>query len=309
MLSIQQMNYIVILSEQRHFQKASELCFVTQPTLSMQVKKAEDELGNVIFDRSRSPLELTDFGEKLVPIIREILNENGKIETLIQQLKGNYKEQINIGIIPTVASYLVPDMFSIWKESAKGVQLNMEEQKTEDLLVSLDRKSIDLAILAGPYSDVKTRTIPIYREEILAYTSETEDEGILTDSLMEMHPWLLSKGNCLRTQMVSFCQLKEERDSQEWNYEGGNLELLLKMVDLHGGYTLVPEFYKLNEQQKSNLKHIQTVNYNTVPAREIIALVPNRSLKWSTIERLLRDIQLSYNKGTKDNLEVLNWKG
>ena len=100
MISIQQMHYILVLSEQRQFQRASELCFVTQPTLSMQVKKAEEHLGFPIFDRSRNPIELTPFGESLIPVIREVLNESGKIEILLQKLKGNYKEQVKIGIIP-----------------------------------------------------------------------------------------------------------------------------------------------------------------------------------------------------------------
>ncbi|MCE2713576.1 MAG: LysR family transcriptional regulator [Cryomorphaceae bacterium] len=112
MLSIQQMQYILSLSEHKQFQKASESCFVTQPTLSMQVKKAEDFLGYPIFDRSRSPLELTIFGEELIPVIREILSENDKIGSIAKKMKGEFKEQIRIGIIPTIAAYMVLDLFT-----------------------------------------------------------------------------------------------------------------------------------------------------------------------------------------------------
>ena len=309
MISIQQMQYIVVLSEQRQFQRASELCFVTQPTLSMQVKKAEELLGYSIFDRSRNPLELTPYGEQLIPIIREILNETSKIDVLTQQMKGNYTEQIKIGVIPTVARYLVPEMFGIWQEKIEGIQLIIEELKTEDLLQAMDNKVLDLAILAGPFNDPKTRTIPLYTEEILVYSKDLDAPTIQTRQLMEMHPWLLSKGNCLRTQMIRFCKLKEETESDEWNYEGGNLELLIDMVDLHGGYTLVPENYTLNPERKNRLKHVNSGNQKTVPAREVIALIQHRTLKQQALDRLIREIQYRYSTNKQNNMEVLNWNG
>lgn len=308
MLSIQQMQYILVLSEQRQFQRASELCFVTQPTLSMQVKKAEDELGYTIFDRSRNPIELTAFGEELIPILREVLNETGKIDTLTQKLKGKYKEQIKIGVIPTVAAYLVPDMFRIWQEKIGGVQLMIEEQKTEELLLSMERKELDMAILAGPINDNRLRNIPLFKEEILVYCPTLDKKEMDASELTELHPWLLSKGNCLRTQMIQFCQLKDEANSEAWNYEGGNLELLLNMVDQHGGYSLVPEFYHINDLQKQHLKSIHSGYSSGVPAREIIALTPNRSLKWDVLDRLIREVQVFYNTGKVKEMEVLNWR-
>jgi LysR family hydrogen peroxide-inducible transcriptional activator len=308
MLSIQQMQYILVLSEQRQFQRASDLCFVTQPTLSMQVKKAEEELGYPIFDRSRNPIELTDFGESLIPIIREVLNETGKINVLTEKLKGNYKEQIKIGVIPTVAAYLVPDMFRVWQEKIGGVQLMIEEQKTEELLLSMERKELDMAILAGPIVDPRLRTIPLFKEEILVYCPSVNTKTMDSTELVDLHPWLLSRGNCLRTQMIHFCQLKDGSNSEAWNYEGGNLELLLKMVDKHGGYSLVPEYYHINEQQKKDLKSIHTNNSSTVPAREIIALVPNRALKWNSLDRLIREVQVYYNQAGIQDMEILNWK-
>lgn len=307
MLSIQQMHYILVLSEQRHFQRASQLCFVTQPTLSMQVKKAEDDLGYAIFDRSRNPLELTTFGKSLIPIIREVLNETGKIDVLTQKLKGKYKEQVKIGIIPTVAAYLVPDMFEVWQNKIGGIQLMIEEQKTEELLISMERKELDLAILAGPINDQRLRTIPLFKEEILVYCPSVSSSVMDTNQLPNLHPWLLSRGNCLRTQMIQFCQLKNESNTDSWNYEGGNLELLLKMVDKHGGYSLVPEHYHIQEQQRENLKSLNSQNNSGVPAREIIALVPNRTLKWDILDRLIREVQLFYNKDHKAKLEVLDW--
>lgn len=149
MLSIQQMHYILVLSEELQFQRASERCFVTQPTLSMQVKKAEEILGHPIFDRSRNPIELTPFGNSLLPIIREVVNETNKIDHLLERLKGNYKEVIKIGVIPTIASYLVPDMFQKWQERIGNIQLTIEELKTEELIVAMEKKNWILRFWLG----------------------------------------------------------------------------------------------------------------------------------------------------------------
>jgi LysR family hydrogen peroxide-inducible transcriptional activator len=309
MLSIQQMQYILALSEHKQFQKASESCFVTQPTLSMQVKKAEEMLGYPIFDRSRSPLELTVFGKSLIPIIREILSENDKIGTLAQKMKGEFREQIRIGIIPTVAAYMVPDLFSIWREKVPGILLMIEEQRTEELLESMERRSLDLAIMAGPHHDPALRTIPLFTEEILAFVPALSGKTVTTELLTELHPWLLSKGNCLRTQMISFCQLKEDASPDSWNYEGGNLELLLRMVEQEGGYSLVPGNYQLEKRNAEHLKHINAMGSHLVPAREIIALMPTRSIKKSAIEGLLREVQFKYNHTSDPSLKVIDWRG
>lgn len=308
MLSLQQMHYILVLSEIKHFQRASQECFVTQPTLSMQIKKAEETLGYAIFDRSRQPLELTPYGEKLIPILREILSESEKINIITEQMKGNYKERVRLGIIPTIAVYMVPDLFSRWMEKLEDVQLNILEMKTEELIEALEKKELDAIILAGPFTDARYKINPLYTEEILAYFPEKEGNQINTIELKEHHPWLLSSGNCLRNQMISFCQLKDDAEIQDWNYEGGNMDLLIAMADQHGGYTLLPSHHHIPEEKKTSLKRIVSPLTNQYPAREIIAVSPARSLKWQSIERIIREVQLNYSKRTEENFEILNWK-
>lgn len=303
MISIQQMHYILVLAEERHFQRASERCFVTQPTLSMQVKKAEEALESDIFDRSRNPLELTAFGEALVPVLRDTLNEYARIEELVSRSKGTFKEELRVGIIPTVAGYMLPDLYSQWQKELEEVHLTISELKTEDLLLALDQRKIDIGILAGPVHDPKMRTIPLYQEEIGLYFPEGKKNKVETETLKSIRPWLLTSGNCLRTQMMNFCELKESSNTQ-WDYEGGNLELLMRMVELHGGYTLVPEYYLKGDHSK--LKHIVS-STGELPAREIIALVPNRSAKWKISERLIRTLQLQYSGSRRENLRMLNW--
>lgn len=308
MLTLQQMQYIVVLSEIKHFQRASQECFVTQPTLSMQIKKAEDELGYLIFDRSRQPLELTPYGEKLIPILREILSESEKINVITEQMKGNYKERIRLGIIPTIASYMVPDLFTKWMKKLDDIQLNISEMKTEELIEALEKKELDAIIIAGPHLDTKYKTNLLFTEEILAYIPNLSESEINTDQLRELHPWLLSSGNCLRNQMISFCQLKNESDTHAWNYEGGNMDLLLSMVEQYGGYTLIPFHHHVSHEKKKNLKRIISPGFHQHPAREIIAVSPSRSLKWKGIEQIIREIQFQYANNQQTNFEILNWK-
>ncbi len=309
MISIQQMQYILSVNDNRHYQRASEACFVTQPTLSMQIKKAEDELGYLIFDRSTNPLTLTVFGEKLIVIIRDILVEIEKIPKLIKTMNGTYTEHLRVGIIPTISAYLVSDMFDKWKISLPNIQLTIEEMKSDELLIALERKELDLAIMAGPHNQTNLRTIPLFKEEIKAYLPTVLSETILTNELTELHPWLLSKGNCLRTQMIHFCGLGNDFNGG-WNYEGGNLELLLRMVDVKGGYTLVPnEYLRVLKLDESKCKRIYSTESKEIPAREIISLFPNRTIKWDSIEKVIRGIQLNYGKDDSDkNLQVLNWQ-
>jgi LysR family transcriptional regulator, hydrogen peroxide-inducible genes activator len=308
MLSLQQMQYILVLSEVKHFQRASQDCFVTQPTLSMQIKKAEDELGYSIFDRSRQPLEVTPFGEKLIPILREILSESAKITIITDQMKGNYKERIRLGIIPTIASYMIPDLFSKWMEKLEDVQLNITEMKTEELIEALEKKELDAIIIAGPHLDSRYKSNLLYTEEILAYIPNSNESEISTDHLRNLHPWLLSSGNCLRNQMISFCQLKNENESQAWNYEGGNMDLLLSMADQYGGYTLLPFYHHLSPEKKRNIKRIVSTGSQQHPAREVIAVSPSKSLKWKGIEQIIREIQFQYANNQPSNFELLNWK-
>jgi LysR family hydrogen peroxide-inducible transcriptional activator len=307
MISLQQMHYIVVLSEELQFQKASEKCFVTQPTLSMQIKKAEDTFGHFIFDRSKNPMELTAFGREVLPVIRDILAENDKLKLICDRRNGKMKEEVVLGIIPTVSAYMVRKLFSYWQNSLENVILNIVEYKTSELLEKIEHNEIDLAILAGPHFDPKLRTVPLFHEEILVYCPTIATKTISLNQLEQLHPWLLNKGNCLRTQMIQFCQIKENNKLDQWNYQGGNIDMLIEMVNENGGYTLIPEHYQLKEEFQIHLKRVES--FDGFPAREIIGLFHNRSIKKESIEKMLRVAQLQYSKPYSDQkLSLISWK-
>ena len=267
MISLQQMQYMVILSEELKFSKASERCFVTQPTLSMQVKKAEDLLGYPVFDRTTNPLSLTPYGKEIIPVLREILNENDKLKLINDRMAGRIKEEIRVGIIPTVSVYLLPIMFQRFSAILPQSRLVYHEYQTEDLLSELERGNLDLAILAGPYHQAKWRTIPVFKEEMHVYTPQGNNSQISVTDLESLHPWLLSKGNCLRTQVMNFCNITRDSAESSWDYFGGNLDLLVEMVNSNGGYTILPSRYKSSKEKKGYRK--QLMSPYGFPAREI----------------------------------------
>src|SRR5690554_3192598 len=242
MISPVQLSYIFALLKHKNFQRAAEACHVTQPTLSMQLRKAEEIIGYKIIDRDTNPISLTAAGKQLYPTLSAIQSTYDDLEVEIQKLKGTYKSEIRIGIIPTISNYLVPELYAKWQDQIGDMHLDIIELTSPNLLTALKEKTIDFGIMAGPVEDTSFQQQILYDEEILIYAPSISAKEITLEKLENKHPWLLSPGNCLRTQMVNFCNL-DERLKTEWNYEGGNLNLLTKMVEQEGGYTLIPEHY------------------------------------------------------------------
>ena len=308
MISPQQIAYILAVVETGSVSKAAEQCFVTQPTLSMQLKKAEELLGYAVFYRDGANWELTEFGASLIPVLRQIQGDFGSIERIRDSFSGTYTERLRVGVIPTIAAYLLPDSFQEWKSLLPTTHVFIEEMKTEELLDALDNRRIDLAILAGPVDHQNLRVTPIFYEEILAYAPAINHDALNVNELQTLQPWLLNKGNCLRTQMMQFCSIEDDQNNT-WNYQGGNMDLLMRMVDQEGGYTLIPERYKTYLLPGSKLKPIADA-LGKHPGRSIIAVSTHRHSKWDSMEKIIRSMQLRYGQNThaNANLELLNWK-
>jgi LysR family hydrogen peroxide-inducible transcriptional activator len=309
MISLQQMQYILALNDFGQFQKASESCFVTQPTLSMQVKKAEEVLGHKIFNRSSSPLTLTSFGEKLIPVLRDMMIENSRIDQLVQKTNGTFVEKIRVGVIPTIASYLVPALFQSDQVRAEEVIFSFKEMHTRQLIEKLANGELDMMILAGPFQQPGMQSIKLYEEEIKAYVQERTSDEISSEEIKLLKPWLLTEGNCLRTQMVSFCGITSDSGLNQWDYEGGNLDLLMRMVDTQGGYTLVPEYCYSDNGRSATLSSIRIDENGLFPSRTIIAVYPNKTVYKSSLEKLIHVIQQIYFKSGDKLLNSIGWQG
>lgn len=306
MVSFTQIQYILALLEHKNFQRAADACFVTQPTLSMQIKKAEDEIGSQIFDRDYSPIKLTKFGERIIPYLRAIQDNVNELDVVVQKSKGIYKAEVRMGIIPTIADYLVPELYGKWLEELGDVHLEIIELHSEQIIEHLEHRKIDIGIMAGPYTGNFLNEQMLFNEEILIYAPSFDKDTVTEKELLELKPWLLSEGNCLRTQMMNFCNLKEDA-KKDWSYEGGSLSLLLRMVDQQGGYTLLPNCYtKLLNIPSSSIKHLE----GHKAARQIIAIHHKRSSKVPIINDLVEGIRQA-NKGirnSQERIELLPWK-
>lgn len=306
MVSLQQMQYIVSLYEHGQFQRASEVCFVTQPTLSMQVKKAEEILGNVIFDRSRKSLELTSFGESVIPVLRDILYENDRLLKLSQKFQGRKLNKLKIGIIPTISSYLIEKIIGL-NNVSQDLNVSFKELTSHELLRNLEDLHLDLIIMAGPFFHPSFQTVKLYDEELRAYFPLSKKDEVSSEELFPERPWLLSEGNCLRSQMISFCNLHTDRERETFDFEGGNLEVLMQLTDQLGGYTIIPEYYLVRDSRNQNVRSVRINSMGLLPGRTVIAVYRKRSFQSDLIEELLRGIKSKFPPSGRQ-LEIIPWK-
>lgn len=257
-MTLQQLEYIIALDKTRHFVRAAEMCKVTQPTLSAMIQKLEDELDCRIFDRSSHPIVPTEVGALIIQQAQVILYNVGQLKENVQTQKGALNGALSLAMIPTVAPYLLPGFISAFRTDYPEIQLKVTEMHTETIISKLHSAEIDMAILSTPLDDPKILEVPLYYEKFVAYVSPTET--IYTDSEIspaEMpldHLWVLEEGHCLRNQVFNFCNNKTHTST----YEAGSIDTLVKIVDLNGGYTVIPELHVdfLKDGQQKHIRNI-----------------------------------------------------
>lgn len=296
-MTLQQLEYIVALDKHRHFVKAAESCHVTQSTLSMMIQKLEQELEINIFDRKMQPIAPTEIGRSLIDQAKVILYNAKQFKELALSEKQQESGKVTLGIIPTVAPYILPKLFNILQERNPNIQLHVKEITTAEIIKQLDKAEIDMALLATPLDNPNILEIPVYYERFFAYISPTEDLYQMKELEMNHipmdHLWVLKEGHCLRNQVIRLCEFDSGFSSI---YEAGSIDTLIKIVDTNGGYTIIPELHinLLSEQQKLNVRPI----VNPEPNREISLVVRNDYVK----ERLLNVIAKNISDVIPENM-------
>lgn len=264
MFTLTQLEYLVAVDTYRHFGKAAESCFVTQPTLSMQIKKFEEDLGVVVFDRSRQPLIPTAIGEHLIEQARIVLAEAESLKSAIKEYKDEVSGVLRIGVIPTLAPYLLPLFIGNYKRAWPHITLKVEEATTMEIVEMLNKGLLDVGILVTPLKEEKIEERPIFYEEMLIYANEHhplhQKNEIRMVDVATPDIWLLSDGHCFRDQVINLCSFASVTDSNSgvnlpFQFEAGALETLMNIVDIEGGITLVPELAKftMSEKRKQNV--------------------------------------------------------
>ena len=313
MITLTQLEYIVAIDEYRHFATAAEKCFVTQPTLSMQIKKLEDELGVIIFDRSRQPVVPTDLGAKLIEQARMTLSATQRIKEIIQEEQQEVEGTLKIGIIPTLAPYLLPVFIGPYIRKYPAVKVEVEELVSEEIIRRLKRDMLDVGLFVTPYHDEKIVERPVFYEEMLVYAhpdsellkkKEVGHEDIVTSDI-----WMRGNGHCFRNQVVNLCEMSaSQHKNLPFEFESNSLETLMRIVDVEGGFTLIPEL-ALQYMSPEKKKQVRSIA-NTKPLREVSVIYSRHFTKQRLITLLCDEIKsvVPAHMLKRDRGMIVEWK-
>lgn len=296
-MNIQQLEYIIAVDNHRHFAKAAEASFVTQPTLSMMIQKLEDELGVKIFDRSQLPVQPTVIGTQIINQARVIVSQVKQIKEIIQEEKGIVQGVFKLGIIPTIAPYLLPKLMKAHDENGYDIVLVIEETTTGQIVEKLLNGALDGAILATPLKNEKITEHPIYYERFYAYVSPRETslyakKELEEDDLNINRLWLLEEVHCFRGQILRICNMRKRKSSHSlFSYEAGSISTLINIVDNNSGLTIIPEMAieELNERQKRNVRPLKGIS----PVREVSLVTRREFLRERVLDIITSEVKQS----------------
>lgn len=303
-MNIQQLEYIIAVDNHRHFSKAAEASYVTQPTLSMMIQKLEEELGAKIFDRTQLPIAPTPLGEKIIKQARMAVSQINQIKQIVQEERGSTSGIFRLGIIPTVSPYLLPRLMDTHSTINTGIQISVKELTTDNILKGLANDTLDGGILATPLGDELITETPLYYERFFAYVSPKERSLYVQNELSEndisnSKLWLLDEVHCFRTQILHLCNIKKKANPNSiFNFDAGSIETLIKIVDENDGITIIPEMAidNLTETQKKNVRKIK----GTTPVREISLITKTDFIRERVIEIIAEEIKSSVPHSFKD---------
>ncbi len=287
-MTITQLKYVLAVAEYQNFTKAAEKTFVTQPTLSMQIQKLEEELDILIFDRSKKPIELTEIGNKLVQQARNIVNESERIQDIVDQQKGFIGGEFKLGVIPTVMPTLLPMFLNNFIKKYPKVKLKIEELNTEAIIERLNDGHLDAAIAATPLENDSIKERVLYYEPFVGYIPSNhrlnQNKKIDTTDLDIDDMLLLEDGHCFRDGIINLCKTKKSYEEDHFQLESGSFETLIKLANEGLGMTLLPYLHTLDikESEISNLRYFNEPS----PAREVSLIFNKSELKMQIIEAL-----------------------
>lgn len=295
-MTLIQLKYLIAVDTYRHFATAADHCFVTQPTLSMQISKLEKELDILIFDRSKHPVQPTEIGKEIIKQARLALREANRIEEIVKGSKGQISGEFRLGIIPTVSPALLPRFLRKITNEYPEIHLRIEELQTDQIVEKLDKDQLDAGILATPMELSRFIEKPLYYEPFMAYIPEghrlKSEEFVLHSELHLSDILLLKNGHCFRHNVVNLCDaaFPETTDNDRiLEFESGNFETLIRLANQGFGMTLIPYLtaLDLNEDDRKNIKPIE----HPQPLREISIVHSRAQLKVSIIDILYEEIR------------------
>jgi LysR family hydrogen peroxide-inducible transcriptional activator len=287
-MTITQLKYALAIAEHQNFTKAAEKCFVTQPTLSTQIQKLEDELDIIIFDRGKKPIEVTEVGRKIIFQARNIVNEAERIQDIVDQQKGFIGGEFRLGIIPTVMPTLLPMFLKNFIKKYPKVKLKIEELTTEDILTRISDGHLDAAIAATPLESDNIKERVLYYEPFVAYVPNNHrlrDKKKIEIADLDIEDMLLLEdGHCFRDGVLNLCKTFKDQVDETFQLESGSIETLIKLSNEGMGMTLLPYLHTLDIKEKlsPNLRHFEEPS----PAREVSIIYHKSELKMQIIDAM-----------------------
>ncbi|MEO5946044.1 MAG: hydrogen peroxide-inducible genes activator [Chitinophagaceae bacterium] len=308
-MTFTQLEYIIAVDKFRHFAKAADSCFVTQPTLSMQLHKLEQELKTKIFDRSKQPVVPTPAGFEIIVHAKKIIEERNILTDFLQLSKGIFEGELKLGIIPTLAPYLLPLFIPTFTKKYPAIKLIINELTTETIISRLKDGRIDAGILVTPLNETGIKEQVLFYEEMMAYISPKnaayKKTYVLPKDIDPTKLWLLEEGHCFRSQIANLCELrKASPEGSHFEYEAGSFETLRKLVELNDGITILPELATLELLPKQKLLVRQFKS--PAPMREVSFVVHRDILKKRIIdlvkEEIINTLPKKLNSNKKKNV-------
>ncbi len=303
-MTFTQLEYVIALDATRQFTTAAEHCFVTQPTLSMQIQKLEEELGVIIFDRSKQPVVPTETGKEIIAQAKSILMQRDALQELVQDKKGILTGELKLGIIPTLAPYLLPLFIQNFSTKYDRVKLVISEMTTDMVVHALRDGSIDAGILVTPLQQKSITEHVLFYEELMVYVSKNnalyKKDYVLARDIDPNKLWLLEEGHCFRSQIENLCELRKmSRAGSYFDYETGSIETLRRMVDLNDGITILPELatWDMPGRQLELIRHFK----KPAPMREVSIAVHRGYIKKRLIDALKQAIMDSLPEKIRKN--------
>ena len=276
-MTLQQLEYAIALHTHGQFSLAAEHCFVSQPSLSAMIKKLEDELGVIVFDRRKQPIVATEIGELILAQARVIVREAALLQQIVQSRQAVPTGLLKVGIIPTIAPYLLPLFIEDFSKNFPAIQLDIIENTTEHIERMLKQGMLDACILATRPSDEKWRVIPLYKEDFVVYapheSSILSKNYLIAEDIDPQKVVMMEEGHCIREQVINLCALRQvESRLHNIYFEAGSLETLRRLVESHSGITILPQLALL-DLDEDRMQHVRFFK-DPAPLREII-LVAN----------------------------------
>ncbi|HFA48965.1 MAG TPA: hydrogen peroxide-inducible genes activator [Bacteroidetes bacterium] len=298
-MNLQQLKYILAIEEHQSFSKAAEAKFISQPALSMMVKNLEGELDIKIFDRSKKPIIPTEMGKPILEQARAVLREVSKLHEINRAQKETLQGVLSVGIIPTLAPYLLPLFLKPFLKKYPFIHLKIYENTTEVIIEKLQKGQLDTGLLVTPLHHRDIKETPLFNERFFVYAHDIlEKHFLLPEDIDAEELWLLEEGHCLRSQILNLCELRKKSNAQ-FEFEAGSIDTLIKMVDHQSGVTIVPELATLTMSKKQK-KHLRPFA-PPVPVREVSIATHRDFVKKSLIDAL--------KDGVLENLPKLGAEG